>query len=458
MAKYDYDLFVIGGGSGGVRAARISGGHGAKVAVAEEYRYGGTCVIRGCIPKKLLVYASGFPEAMEDAAGYGWTFGAGSFDWKTLIANKDKEIARLEGIYQRLLTGAGVTAFAARATLEDAHTLRVGDSRVTAERILVATGGRPVKPDVAGIEHAITSNEAFHLAELPRRVAIVGGGYIACEFAGIFNGLGAEVAQLYRGDCILRGFDDDVRATVAEEMARHGVDLRTRIDVRAIERRSEGLRLSLNDGAALTVDCVLYATGRRPNTDGIGLEAAGVALDRNGAVTVDEWSRSSAAHIYAVGDVTDRIQLTPVATHEAHCLADTLFGNRPRRPDHELVASAVFSQPEVATVGLGEEAARAKYGEVDIYRTSFRALKHTLTGREDRTMMKLVVDPASDRVLGAHMVGEHAGEIVQGIAIALKCGATKAQFDQTIGIHPTAAEEFVTMRTKAPPRAAAAAE
>ena len=458
MARYDYDLFVIGGGSGGVRAARISGGHGARVAVAEEYRFGGTCVIRGCIPKKLLVYASEFAEAVEDAGAYGWQFGHGRFDWATLIANKDKEIARLEGIYQRLLSNAGVEAFADRAVLEDRHTVRVGERRVTAGTVLIATGGRPVLPRIPGIEHAITSNEAFHLESLPKRVAVVGGGYIAVEFAGIFHGLGAKVTQLYRGEQILRGFDEDVRHTLAEEMRKRGIDLRTHLNVTAIERRAHDLQVQLTDGSRLEVDGILYATGRRPNTDDMGLEAAGIALDSDSAVMVDDWSRTNAENVYALGDVTNRLQLTPVATHEGHCFADTVFGGRPRQPDLANVPSAVFSQPEVGSVGLSEADARAHYGDVDVYRATFRPLKHTLTGRDVKTMMKLVVEPASDRVVGAHMVGDHAGEILQGVAVAVKLGATKAQFDATIGIHPTAAEEFVTMRTKQEPPQAKAAE
>ena len=456
MAGYDYDLFVIGGGSGGVRAARIAGGHGAKVASAEEYRYGGTCVIRGCIPKKMLVYASGYPGEVEDARAYGWEFGEGRFDWAKLIANKDKEIARLEGIYQRLLDNAGVERFAGRAVLEDLHTVRVDDRRFTAGRILVATGGRPVKPHLPGIEHAITSNEAFHLPELPRRAVVVGGGYIAVEFAGIFNGLGSDVVLVYRGDRILRGFDVDVRHHLSEEIAKTGIDLRTHLNVTRIDRQAGGLLVHLTDGTTMETDCVLYATGRVPNTDGIGLEEAGVALDTDGAVLVDDWSKSSVDHIHAIGDVTNRIQLTPVATHEGHCYADTVFGNRPRRPDHDCVPSAVFSTPEVAVVGMTESDARAHHGDVDVYRAVFKPLVHTLTGRDEKMLMKLVVEPESDRVLGAHMVGAHAGEIIQGIAVAIKAGATKAQFDATIGIHPTAAEEFVTMRTKVDPTARAA--
>jgi len=448
MAGYDYDLFVIGGGSGGVRAARISAGHGARVAVAEEYRYGGTCVIRGCIPKKLLVYASHFQDDFEDAAAFGWSVGESRFDWSRLIAAKDKEIDRLNGVYERLLTGPGCTLYHDRAVLEDRHTIRVGDARVTAAKILIATGGRPTLPDLPGIEHAITSNEAFHLEALPERVVVVGGGYIAVEFAGIFHGLGAKVTELYRGEQILRGFDDDIRHGLHDEMLKRGIDLRLGCNVVSIARGPDGLRLTLTDDTALETDCVMYATGRRPNTRGLGLEAAGVALDESGAVIVDDYSRTTAENIFAIGDVTDRIQLTPVALMEGHCFADSEFGGRPRKPDHRDVASAVFSQPPIATVGLTESEARAEYGDVDIYKSSFRPLKHTLTGRDELSRMKLIVEPRSGRVIGAHMLGADGPEIIQAVAVAIKCGATKAQFDQTVGIHPTAAEEFVTMRTK----------
>ncbi len=456
MADFDFDLFVIGGGSGGVRAARIAGGYGARVAVAEEFRYGGTCVIRGCIPKKLLVYAAHFAEDFEDAAAYGWTVGERRFDWSRLIAAKDKEIDRLNAIYERLLAGAGVEALHDRAVLEDAHTVRVGERRITADKILIAAGGAPSLPEIPGIEHAITSNEAFHLEDLPDRVVIVGGGYIAVEFAGIFNGLGSEVVELYRRDQILRGFDDDLRHGLAEEMGKKGIEVRTNTNATAIQRRDGALRVELADGGTLEADCVLYATGRRPNTDGLGLEAAGVAVDEAGAVRVDDESRSSVANIFAVGDITNRINLTPVALMEGHAFADSEFGGHPRKPDHRGIAAAVFSQPPIATVGLTEAEARAEIGEVDIYKSRFRALKHTLTGRDEMTTMKLIVEPASDRVLGAHMLGADAPEIIQSVAIAMKMGATKADFDATVGIHPTAAEEFVTMRTKwQPPEAAA---
>jgi len=453
MAAHDFDLFVIGGGSGGVRAARIAAGHGARVAVAEEYRYGGTCVIRGCVPKKLLTYAAHYAEDFEDAAGYGWTVGDRSFSWEALIANKDTEIGRLEAIYRRLLANAGCTALDGRAVVRGPHEVAIGGKIYSAGTILVATGGTPVKPEVPGIEHAITSNEAFHLPKLPASVLVVGGGYIAVEFAGIFHGLGAETHLIYRGEQILRGFDDDVRGHLAAELSKKGLDVRVREDLARIEPGA----VTLKSGARLAVDAVMVATGRKPNTDGMGLEAAGVALAPDGAVKVDEWSRSNVASIYAVGDVTNRVNLTPVAIAEGHAFADTVFGKRPRNIDHGNIASAVFSNPSVGVVGMTETEARRRLAKVDIYRTSFTPMKHTLTGRQEKTLMKLVVDGASDRVVGAHMVGPDSAEIIQCLAIAVKMGATKAQFDSTIAVHPTAAEEFVTMRTKvAEPQAKAA--
>ena len=449
MTQYDFDLFVIGGGSGGVRAGRIAAGHGARVAVAEEYRYGGTCVIRGCVPKKLLVYASEYAHGFEDAAGFGWSVGETRFDWPTLIANKDKEIGRLERIYRGLFENAGAKTFDGRATLVDAHTIEVAGQRVTAGTILIATGAAAVKPDVPGAEHMITSNEAFHLPSQPKRVVVLGGGYIALEFAGIFNGLGSRTTVLYRGEQILRGFDDDVRNHLANELVKSGIELRVKTDVTRLDKLADGtLRLTLTDGSQIEADAVMAATGRKPNTQGLGLEALGVALDGQGAVKVDGFSRSSVAHIYAVGDVTNRINLTPVAIREGHAFADTVFGNKPRQADHADVPSAVFSQPPVGSVGLTEAQAREKYGQVDIYRTSFKPMRHTLSGRDERVLMKLIVDAATDRVVGAHMVGPEAGEIIQGIAIAVKAKATKADFDATVGIHPTAAEEFVTLREK----------
>ncbi len=446
MAKYDYDLFTLGAGSGGVRLARVSGSLGARVAIAEERYLGGTCVNVGCIPKKLLVYASHFAQDFEDAAAYGWSVGPRSFDWAALIENKDAEIARLNGIYANLLDAQGVQRIDGHAILVDAHTVAVGERRYTAEHITVATGSWPSLPEIPGIEHAISSNEAFYLKSLPRRVIVVGGGYIAVEFAGIFHGMGAEVTQLYRGPLFLRGFDDDVRTVLAEEMRQKGIDLRFELNVDRIERSDDGVRATLNDGSRLEADEILVATGRRPLTADLGLEKLGVELDEKGAIVVDEYSRSSVPSITAIGDVTDRINLTPVAIHEGMALARTLFGEGPTAPCHQDVASAVFSQPPLGTVGLNESAARERYGEIDVYKSRFRPLVHTLTGREETTFVKLCVDRASDRVVGVHMVGDDAAEILQGLAVAVKCRATKAQFDETIGIHPTAAEEFVTLR------------
>jgi len=449
VPKYDYDLFSIGAGSGGVRASRISAGYGARVAIAEERELGGTCVNVGCIPKKLLVYASAFRRDCEDSAGFGWTAPPASHDWKTLIQSKDIEINRLNGIYARLLDDAGVTRIEGRARLVDAHTVAVGGETYTAEHILVATGSWPSFPEIPGIEHAISSNEAFHLDRLPERPIVVGGGYIAVEFAGILHGLGAEVTQLYRGPLFLRGFDDDVRRHLAEELRGQGIDLRFESNIARIEKAGDGgLRATLEDGSTLEGDTILYATGRHPLTVDLGLESVGVKLAPSGAIEVDGYSRSSVPNVWAIGDVTDRINLTPVAIHEGMCLAATLFDGRPTQPCHENVPSAVFSQPPIGSVGLTEAQARAQFDAVDVYRTRFRELKHTLSGREERTLMKLVVDAASDRVVGAHMVGDHAGEVIQGVAIALVCGATKAQFDATIGIHPTSAEELVTLREK----------
>lgn len=455
MTKFDFDLFTIGAGSGGVRASRIAGQHGARVAVAEERYFGGTCVNVGCIPKKLLLYASHVADEIEDAAGYGWSVGPATHDWAALIAAKDKEIARLSGIYRRLLEGAGNTLFEGRARVIDPHTVEVAGpskvERVTAERILIATGGWPELPDQPGArEFGITSQEAFYLPKRPERVIVAGGGYIACEFAGIFHGLGSEVIQLYRGKQILRGFDEDVREFVAEEMTKAGIQIRHGTIIDRIEKAGDCLMASLSDGRTLEVDSVFYAIGRKPITGGLGLEEAGVKLDSVGAVIVDDQYRSSVPSIYAIGDVTNRVNLTPVALAEGHALADTLFGNWPRDVSYDNIPTAVFSTPPVATVGLTEEQARARYPGVDIYRSSFKPLKHTLSGRDRRTLMKLVVDRASDRVVGCHMVGEDTAEMIQGVAVAMNAGATKAIFDRTIGLHPTAAEEFVTMRTKAP--------
>jgi len=445
---YDYDLFVIGAGSGGVRASRISSSMGAKVAIAEEFRVGGTCVIRGCVPKKLFVYASHFSEDFEDAANYGWTVPEVSHDWKKLIANKDKEIDRLNDIYYTILSNNNVELFLNRAEIIDKNTVRVGDKTVTAKYILIATGGTPVMPEVPGIEHAISSNEVFHLEDFPKRVVVVGGGYIAVEFAGIFNGLGAEVVQLYRGEQILRGFDHHVQNMVAQEITKKGIDLRTKSNPAKIEKTATGLLVTLEDGSTLEADTVMYATGRRANTDGLGLEEVGVQLKGNGAVAVDEYSKTTVDNIYAVGDVTDRIALTPVAIHEGMAFAETVFGGKPRAFNHSDVPSAVFSQPPVGSVGLTEAEARAQYGNVDIYKSEFRPMKQTLTLGSEKAMVKLIVEPKSDRVVGVHIVGADAGEIIQGIGIAVKCGATKEQFDATVGVHPTLAEEIVTMREK----------
>jgi glutathione reductase (NADPH) len=450
MPDFDFDLFVIGAGSAGVRASRMASSYGAKVAIAEESRVGGTCVIRGCVPKKLMVYASHFHEDFTDAANYGWSIGEAHFDWATLIANKDREIDRLNGLYKKTLAGANVTLLEQRATLVDRNSVDVGGRLVTAKQILIAVGGWPEKPAVPGIELAITSNEVFHLPDLPHRVVVVGGGYIAVEFAGIFAGLGAEVTQLYRGTQILRGFDDDIRHFLAAEIGKKGIDLRVNSDVAKIERRTDGLLVTLQDGATITADCVLYATGRRPKTSGLGLEAVGVSLDEAGAVKVDAYSKTNIDNIHAIGDCTNRVNLTPVAIKEGMAYADTVFGNKPWPMDHSNIASAVFSQPPVGTVGLTEAQARRQYGELDIYKANFRPMKHTISGRDERTLMKLVVDRKSQVVLGAHMVGLDAGEIIQGIAIAVKMRATKQQFDQTVAIHPTAAEEFVTMRIPEP--------
>lgn len=451
MPRFDFDLFTIGAGSGGVRASRMAASYGARVAVAEERYLGGTCVNVGCIPKKLLVYAAHCAEDFADAAGFGWSVGASTFDWATLIANKDREIARLNAVYARLLDESGVRRFAGTARLVDPHTVEIGGARVTAEHILIATGGWPIRPNLPGIEHAMTSNEAFHLPALPERVVLVGGGYIAVEFAGIFHGLGATTTLLHRGDIFLRGFDDDVRTTLAEAMRRKGIALRFGVQIVALERTESGVAVRLADGSTLVADVVMFATGRAPHTAGLGLEGCGVALDALGAIVVDAFSRTSVPSIFAIGDVTNRLNLTPVAIHEAMALAATLFAHTPTAPDYENVPRAVFSQPSIGAVGVSEADARAHYGAIDVYRSTFRPLRHTLSGRDEKTMMKLVVDRASQRVVGAHMVGPDAGEIIQGVAIAIKAGATKATFDATIAIHPTSAEEFVTMRTPVTP-------
>jgi len=452
MSEFDVDLFVVGAGSGGVRAARIAANHGASVVVAEEYRVGGTCVIRGCVPKKLMVYASRFADDFHDAAGFGWTVGHPTFDWPTLIANKDMEIDRLERAYVANLERSKVKIVRSRAVLEDAHRVRlVATGEVLrARHILIATGGWPSHgADIAGLEHVISSNEVFHLKELPKRILIQGGGYIAVEFAGIFRGLGSEVTLVYRGDNILRGFDDDVREHLRGEMEKRGIRVLTRKIVDAVEKVHHGLCVSLSNHESVTVDQVMFATGRRPNVAGIGLEKAGVALSEKGAIKVDKYSRTSVPHIYAVGDVTDRVNLTPVAIREGHAFADTVFGGKDVVVDHSDIPTAVFSEPEIGVIGLTEGEARERYARVDIYKSSFRSLKMTLAARDTRCFFKLVVDGESDRVLGCHIAGPDAGEMIQLVGIAIKMNATKADFDRVMAVHPTAAEELVTMRTKA---------
>jgi glutathione reductase (NADPH) len=445
----NYDLVVIGGGSGGVRAARIAAGHGAKVAICEEFRYGGTCVIRGCVPKKMMVYAAHYHEDFNDSHHYGWNTTVDSFDWSRLIANKDTEIDRLNGIYEKLLANAGVEILHGTASLIDANTVKLGDRTLSAKKILVATGGSPFLPTIPGIEHAISSNEVFHLEKQPKSAIVVGGGYIAVEFAGIFNGIGTKTSLVYRGEQILRGFDSDIQNHLSGEIVKKGIDLKLKTNVASIELLEDGRKkVSLTDGTNLIVDCILYATGRAPNTEALNLENAGVELGKKGEIKVDKYSRTNIESIFAVGDVTDRIALTPVATMEGHAFADTFFGNNERFADHTNVPSAVFSQPPVGSVGLSEEEAREQLSKVDTYTSEFRILKHTITDNTERTMMKLIVDAETDIVVGAHMVGPDAAEIMQGIAIAVKCGARKSDFDATVGIHPSTAEEFCTMRTK----------
>ena len=446
MSEYDYDLFVIGAGSGGVRAARMSGGFGAKVAIAEDRYLGGTCVNVGCIPKKLFVYAAHYAEDFHDAAGYGWQVSEPLFDWNVLLNNKNNEISRLNGIYANLLKRNNVVLYNGRAVIEGPNTVRVNGESVSARRILVATGGWPHIPDIPGKEHVISSNEAFFIETLPERAVIVGGGYIAVEFAGIFHGLGVDTTLVYRRDLFLRGFDGEMREFLAEQMRAKGINLLFNTRIGGIERQDGRYLVSSPDAETMTADLVLYATGRRPNTADLGLETVGVELNGKGAIVVDDEYRSSVPSIYAIGDVTDRMNLTPVATAEGTALANNLFNNQSRRVDYRDVPTCIFSQPNLGTVGLTEEQARQEYENVDIYKSRFTSLKHTLTGNSEKTLMKMIVDRDTDRVLGAHMVGADAGEIIQGIGIALKAGATKATFDATIGIHPTAAEEFVTMR------------
>jgi glutathione reductase (NADPH) len=448
--SFDYDLFVIGAGSGGVRAGRIAAKYGAKVAVAEEFRVGGTCVIRGCVPKKLLVYASKFAEEFEDAIGFGWTSEKVSFDWATLIENKDKEIDRLNKAYIRNLEASGAEIIHERAVIKDKHTIELETGRtVTAKYILIATGAAPFVPrHLPGHELAITSNEAFHLDRLPRRIVIVGGGYIAVEFAGIFNGLGVETILVLRGEQILRGFDDDIRAHLAAEMTKKGIEIMTNADIAKIERSGDGVRVTLTNERAIGAGHIMFATGRMPNTQNLGLENVNLQSTPHGAVAVNEFSQTAVENIYAVGDVTNRANLTPVAIREGHAFADNVFGGKSITVNHKMIPTAVFSQPELGVVGLTEAQARAAHSKIDIYKTSFRAMKHTLSGRDERTFMKLVVDAETDIVLGCHIAGEGAGEMAQLLGIAITCKATKAQFDATMAVHPTASEELVTMREK----------
>src|SRR5437588_239165 len=450
MARYDFDMITIGAGSGGVASSRRAGSYGARVAIIEESRIGGTCVLRGCVPKKLLVYGAQFSDAFADAAGFGWHVPPATFDWPTLIAAKDKELDRLEQIYVNMLRNSGVEIIEGRGVLVDPHTIDVGGRRYTAENILIATDDHPTVQQIPGIEHVISSNEALDLPELPRKIVIVGGGYIAVEFAGIFRGFGSEVVEIIRREELLYGFDDDLRVALAQEMRGRGIEIHTRTNVARIEKAAhEGYSVFTSIGQEITADLVMYATGRGPNTKGLGLDAVGVNTDDKGAVQVNEWQKTSVPNIYAVGDVTDRLNLTPVAIAEGRAIAETLYNNNPIKMDHNDVPTAVFSNPPIGTVGLTEEQARKEHGDdVEIYCTRFRPMKNTLSGRDERTFMKLVVDGRSDRVLGCHMLGPDAPEIAQGLAIAIKCGASKRMFDQTIGIHPSAAEEFVTMREK----------
>ncbi len=448
MSSYDYDLFVIGGGSGGVRSARVAASLGKKVAIAEEYRYGGTCVIRGCVPKKLFVYASQYHEHFEDAAGYGWTVGASSFDWKKLIEAKDKEIARLEGLYRKGLDNAKAEILDTRAELVDAHTVRLVNTgrTVTAEKIVIAVGGSPNHHlSLPGHELCISSNEAFHLEELPKSILIAGGGYIAVEFANIFHGLGVDVTLIYRGAEILSRFDQDMRRGLHEAMEQKGIRILCHDIIEAVTKTETGLSARTKNDEILNVDVVMLALGRDPNTRNLGLEAAGVKTDERGAIVVDEYSRTSVPNIYALGDVTDRVQLTPVAIHEATCFIETEYKNNPTKPDHHLIATAVFSQPEIGTVGLSEEDAAKRFKALEVYRAQFRPMKATLSGRNEKTIMKLIVNAEDRKVVGAHILGHEAGEMAQLLGIVLKAGCTKDDFDRTMAVHPTAAEELVTM-------------
>ena len=460
MADHDVDLFVIGAGSGGVRAARIAASYGARVMIAEEYRVGGTCVIRGCVPKKLLVYASRFSDEFEDAAGYGWTVAEPTFDWPALIANKDREIARLEAAYKSTLERFNVSLVESRAVLEDAHTVRLATgARVRAETILISTGAWPhFGPKIPGIEYAISSNDAFHLAKFPKRIVIQGGGYIAVEFASIFAGLGSKVTLVYRGENILRGFDDDVREHLRSEMRGRGITVNCGHTVTAIDKSGDEFVTQLSDNSTIIADNVMFAIGRRPNVMRLGIERLNVKIQEHGGIEVDEYSRTTAPNVYAVGDVTNRVNLTPVAIREGHAFADTMYGGKPTPVDHSNVPTAVFSEPEVGVIGLTETQAREQLRKVDVYKTTFRPMKATLSGRNTRSFMKLLVDGVTDRVVGCHIVGPDAGELIQVVGIAVKMGATKADFDATMAVHPTAAEELVTMREMAVSYGRAAAE
>ncbi|MCH9048206.1 MAG: glutathione-disulfide reductase [Proteobacteria bacterium] len=446
MKKYDYDLFVIGAGSGGVRAARIASGFGARVAIVEDRYLGGTCVNVGCVPKKLLFYASHFSEDFENAKGFGWTVGSPRFYWQSLIKNKNKEIGRLNDVYRKLLDNAGVELINGRGTLVDANTVVVDSKHYSAERILIATGGWPSIPDIPGKEHVVSSNEVFFLETLPEKIIIVGGGYIAVEFAGILNGLGVDTTLLYRGPLFLRGFDQDVREFMAEEMRKKGIKLKFQINIDHIEKIDKQLRATLNDKSTLLAGQIMYATGRKPNTEELGIESLGITLDKNKAIVVNHQYQTNIPSIYALGDVTNRVNLTPVALAEGMFLAKFLFNNEDSLVEYENIPTCVFSQPNIGTVGLTEETAKEKYKQINVYKSSFTPMKHTLSGDDEKTFMKLIVDKETDRVVGVHMVGPEAGEIIQGISIAMKAGARKTDFDKTIGIHPTTAEEFVTMR------------
>jgi len=445
MTQYDYDLFVIGGGSGGVRAANTAAGLGKRVALAEELHIGGTCVNVGCVPKKLLVYGSQFSDQFDAAPGFGWTVGTSTFNWSSLIANKNQEITRLQGVYNKRLQQSGVNVVTGSAKLLDAHTVEVEGSIFRAERIVIATGGRPFVPDIAGREHIVTSNDMFFLEQLPKRIIIVGGGYIAVEFAGIMRGLGVDTTVCHRGDKLLQGFDEDIRDFLAEALTKKGISLLFNADIEAIEKTGDAFTVQLIGGNKMTTDLVLYATGRTPNSTGFGLEALGVEMDDEGAIKVYDDYRTNVSSIYAIGDVTNRVNLTPVAIAEGMALIDQLYAIKPRAVDYDNIPTAVFCQPAIGTVGLTEAEAREKYPDIDIYKTRFTPMKNALSGLDEKTLMKMIVVRSTDQVVGLHMVGTDAPEIIQGMAVAIRAGATKAIFDSTIGIHPTAAEEFVTL-------------